>query len=137
MPIIGEICQSKSGNHIVVGRNASSSSAELFRLMRTNLNFVLTDADKKVILVTSSKSGEGKSFISTNLACSFALLKKKTLIIGADIRKPKLAEYFGLQPKWGLTQYIASDDITVDMLVNHQPDNEFLDIIAAGPADVT
>lgn len=133
MPIIGEICQSKSGNHIVVGRNASSSSAELFRLMRTNLNFVLTDADKKVILVTSSKSGEGKSFISTNLACSFALLKKKTLIIGADIRKPKLAEYFGFQPKWGLTQYIASDDITVDMLVNHQTDNEYLDIIAAGP----
>lgn len=133
MPVIGEICESKSGNHIVVGRNASSSSAELFRLMRTNLNFVLTDASQKVILVTSSKSGEGKSFISTNIACSFALLKKKTLIIGADIRKPRLAEYFGIQPKWGLTQYIASDDITVNMLISHMPDNEFLDIITAGP----
>lgn len=133
MPVIGEICESKSGNHIVVGNNASSSSAELFRLMRSNLGFVLTDAAQKVVLVTSSKSGEGKSFISTNLACSFALLKKKTLIIGADIRKPRLAEYFGIQPKWGLTQYVANDEITVDMLVNHQPDNEYLDIIAAGP----
>ncbi len=133
MPVIGEICESKSGNHIVVGNNASSSSAELFRLMRSNLGFILTDAAHKVVLVTSSKSGEGKSFISTNLACSFALLNKKTLIIGADIRKPRLAEYFGIQPKWGLTQYVANDEITVDMLVNHQPDNEHLDIITAGP----
>lgn len=133
IPVIGEICESKSKHPIVVGRNTASSSAELFRLMRSNLNFVLTEASQKVILVTSSKSGEGKSFISTNLACSFALLKKKTLIIGADIRKPRVAEYFNINPKWGLTQYIASDDITIDMLINHQDDIEYLDIITAGP----
>lgn len=133
VPILGEICQSRAGNHIVVGHSTTSSTAELFRLMRTNLNFVLTGSTHKVILVTSSKSGEGKSFISTNLACSFALLKKKTLIIGADIRKPRLAEYFGIAPKWGLTQYLASDDVTIDMLVNHYADNEYLDIITAGP----
>ena len=133
VPIIGEICQDRTGNSLVVSATDTSSTTELFRLMRSNLLFVLGDRNEKVIMVTSTTSGEGKSFISINLAATLSLLDKKVLIIGMDIRKPRLAEYFDIHPRFGLTQYLASDQITLDSLIVNDPRIPSLDIITAGP----
>ncbi len=133
VPIIGEICQDRTGNSLVVSATDTSSTTELFRLMRSNLLFVLGDRNEKVIMITSTTSGEGKSFVSINLAATLSLLDKKVLIIGMDIRKPRLAEYFDIHPRFGLTQYLASDQITLDSLIVNDPRIPSLDIITAGP----
>ncbi len=101
--------------------------------MRSNLTFILNDPRDKVVLMTSSTSGEGKSFISINLAASLALLGKKVLLVGLDIRKPRLAEYLGLSPKFGITQYLSSDSIELKQIISHIPDAPGLDAICAGP----
>ena len=90
---------------------------ESFRLLRTNLQFMMKNTSGKVVLFTSSFSGEGKTFIASNLAASVALLGKKVLLIGADIRRPRLAEIFGFkQDAEGLTSYLAADEKDVDIL---------------------
>ena len=109
VPVLGEMCTDHSGRALVVKEGGSTSAAELFRLMRTNLQFILSGNDDKVILLTSTISGEGKSFISINLASSLALLNKRVLLVGLDIRNPKLQEYLELPPAPGFTEYIAGD----------------------------
>jgi len=133
VPMLGEVCTSRSQQSLVVHASGSSSTAELFRLIRTNLQFVLSGKDDKVILLTSTKSGEGKSFISINLAASLAMLGKKVLLMGMDIRAPKLVEYLGLTAKWGLTQYLSSDKISLDDLILKNAIADNLDVIVAGP----
>ena len=133
VPILGEMCNDRSGRSLVVTRDDNSSASELFRLMRSNLLFVLNDPKDKVVLMTSSTAGEGKSFISINLAASLALLGKKVLLVGMDIRKPRLADYLGIHPQFGLTQYLSSDKISVDQIISHVPGAENLDVICAGP----
>lgn len=133
VPILGEMCNDRSGRSLVVTRDDNSSASELFRLMRSNLLFILNDPKDKVVLMTSSTSGEGKSFISINLAASLALLGKKVLLVGMDIRKPRLADYLGIHPQFGLTQYLSSDKISVDQIISHVPGAENLDVICAGP----
>lgn len=132
-PVLGEMCLDHSGNNLVVTGNSNTSSAELFRLMRSNLLFVLNDPRDKVVMMTSSKSGEGKTFISINLAASLALLDKKVLLVGMDIRNPRLAQYLDFQPKYGLTQYLSSSSIEVDQLINPVKEVPGLDVITAGP----
>lgn len=133
VPILGEISTSRSGKHLVVDAAETSSTAELFRLMRSNLLFVLTPPDEKVVLVTSSTPGDGKSFIAVNLAASLALLDKRVLLVGMDIRKPRLAEYLGLHPQFGLTQYLVTPDMSIDKLIVREPNMAGLDVIVAGP----
>lgn len=133
IPMLGEVCISRSKEPLVVHASGSSSTAELFRLIRTNLQFVLNDKDDKVILLTSTTSGEGKSFISINLAASLAMLGKKVLLVGMDIRAPKLAEYMHLSSKWGLTQYLSSDKISLNDLILKNAIADNLDVILAGP----
>lgn len=133
VPILGEMCIDRSGRQLVVAADDTSATAELFRLMRSNLLFVLNSADDKVVLMTSSSSGEGKSFISINLAATLALLNKRVLLIGMDIRNPRLAEYLNISPRFGLTQYLSSDNISIDSLISHVDDVEGLDVIVAGP----
>lgn len=134
-PILGEMCTDTSGQQLVVTSSSTSASTELFRLMRANLLFVLNDANDRVVLLTSSTSGEGKSFISINLAASLALLGKKVLLIGMDIRAPRLADYLDIRPQFGLTQYLSSSDIALDRLIVHHPiaDLPSMDVIVAGP----
>lgn len=112
--VIGQICKNTTGSYVVAKKNDVSPISEMFRSIRNNINFVLKHEDHKILLVTSTTTGEGKSFISLNLALSFALLDKKVLIVGADIRKPKLKTYIGLDGRKGLTDYLAStsDDWT-------------------------
>ena len=133
IPILGEMCTSRSGDSLVVKSGGSSSAGELFRLIRANLQFVLNGKDDKVVLMTSTISGEGKSFISINLASSLAMLNKKVLLVGMDIRSPKLAEYLSLSPRRGLTEYLSSDDISLDDVILTEPVQQNMDIIVAGP----
>lgn len=78
----------------MVEKKSVEPIAELFRLLRNNLQFVLTGPEKKVIAVTSSVMHEGKTFVSCNMALSFALTGKRVLLIGVDIRRPRLAQHF-------------------------------------------
>ena len=102
---------------IVVRKNKNDIMAEAFRTLRTNLQFVQPRKDGAVIMFTSTVSGEGKTFVSTNFAVSTALLGKKVLMMGADIRRPRLAEVFDIDPKAeGLTSYLCADEKDVAML---------------------
>lgn len=134
-PILGEMCIDNSGNSLVVSPSDTSSTSELFRLMRANMLFIFNDVNDKVVLLTSSKSGEGKTFISINLAASLALLGKKVLLVGMDIRLPRLAEYLNISSRYGLTQYLSSSDISLDSVIVKSPEKDLptLDIILAGP----
>ena len=102
---------------IVVEKNKNDIMAEAFRTLRTNLQFVMRNTSGKVIMFTSTISGEGKTFIAANLAVSTVLLGKKVLLVGCDIRRPRLAEMFHLDAnRKGLTSYLAAPEGEVEML---------------------
>ncbi|MDR1730377.1 MAG: polysaccharide biosynthesis tyrosine autokinase [Prevotellaceae bacterium] len=107
-------------------------SDEYFRSLRTNIGFMLDDPDKKVILVTSSVPGEGKTFVSTNIAKSFALLNKKVLLIGMDIRNPRLKDAFALPSRVGLVDYLVGSEKEVKNITHKVPGYAHLDVIFAG-----
>ena len=116
VPIVGDIPLTDEKNEkdgsIAVFENQNNLMSETFRNIRTNLQFMLQN-DKKVILVTSTVSGEGKSFISANLAISLSLLGKKVVIVGLDIRKPGLNKVFHISHKErGITQYLVAPQST-------------------------
>jgi len=111
LPIVGDVplTAEKTGS-IAVFENQNNLMSETFRNVRTNLQFMLKN-DQKVILVTSTVSGEGKSFISANLAISLSLLGKKVVIVGLDIRKPGLNKVFNISRKeQGITQYLSNPE---------------------------
>lgn len=114
VPILGDIplikSKDKSECHIAVKENDNSFMSEAFRSLRTNLQFMLRQPEHKVILVTSTTSGEGKTFVSSNLAVSLALLGKRVILVGLDVRAPKLAEQFGMEHRHakGITNYLAN-----------------------------
>lgn len=121
---------------IVVQRNNNDVMAEAFRSLRTNLQFVMKKSTGKVIMLTSTTSGEGKTFISSNLAMSTAVLGKKVILIGMDIRRPRLAEMFGFdKDQEGLTSYLAADENNtsmLDSLIHPSGVDENLDVLPAG-----
>ncbi len=129
----GQIVENSRGKHIAINEGESTVSAELFRLLRTNLRFFLpADVQHPVVLVTSCINGEGKSYIATNIALSLALLDKKVVLVGLDIRKPMLANYFGLPDKGCLTSYLVDDTYTIDDTIQPSGVHKNLDIIPAG-----
>lgn len=136
VPILGEICIDKEnapGTEIVVGENVSTPIAELFRLLRNNIRFTRNGADNKVIAVTSAISGEGKTFIATNLAMTYALSGKRVIVVGMDIRRPALAHRFGLSNQRGVTTFLSGQERNIAELVIAWPDNPNLHILTAGP----
>lgn len=117
LPIVGDIPQiaHEANESIVIQENRNGIMEEVFRSVRTNIQYML-QSDQKVILFTSTTSGEGKSFNAGNLAVSFAFMGKKVVIIGLDIRKPGLNKVFRLSHKEkGITQYLA-DPIHTDLI---------------------
>lgn len=132
-PLLGQLVQNSRNAHIAIHEGESTVSAELFRLIRTNLRFVLPkEAKNPVILVTSSINGEGKSYVSCNTALSLAILGKKVVLVGMDIRKPMLTTYFGLKTKGHLTDYLAEPDVTVDDIIVASGEHKNLDLIPCG-----
>lgn len=133
IPLLGEMCEDRSGSKIIATTGNKSSAAEMFRMLRTSLQFVLNSAEDKVVLLTSSSPGEGKSFISINMAASLASLNKRVVLVGMDIRKPMLAQYLGISAKFGVTQYLSSQNVTLDQIVETVPEADNLDVIVSGP----
>lgn len=135
VPIIGEIStyNAKDDSKFVVGRNVATPIAELFRLLRNNIGFTKNGASKKVIMLTSSISGEGKTFVATNLALTYALTGKKVIVVGMDIRRPVLAHRFGLNNQQGVTTYLTGQTTDINSLINQSTENENLYILPAGP----
>lgn len=140
MPILADIAvaneTTKTKGDIVVHANKNNTMEEVFRSLRTNVHFML-GSGKKTILVTSSISGEGKTFVAANLAMSFALLDKKVVVVGLDIRKPRLAELFEIDNHHnGITPLLALDNPTwLDVHEQIVPSdiNNNLDLLLAGP----
>lgn len=133
LPVIGDIplANDKQGS-IAVFENQNNLMSETFRNVRTNLQFML-EQGKKVILITSTVSGEGKSFVSSNLAISLSLLGKKVVIVGLDIRKPGLNKVFNIPKKdRGITQYLTNPDIDLLSLVQPSDINKHLFILPGG-----
>jgi capsular exopolysaccharide synthesis family protein len=132
VPVLGEIPKSSELGTIVLHEHSTNTLAEMYRLLRTNLLFVLGTDHKKVLLVTSSVGGEGKTFMSINLGLSLAFLNKRVLVIGLDVRKPKLAEYLGMDNKTGITLYL-SGHMSKDKLIRPSGVHKNLDVLPAGP----
>lgn len=133
LPVIGDIplADEKTGS-IAVFENQNNLMSETFRNVRTNLQFMLENG-KNVILVTSTISGEGKSFISANLAISLSLLGKKVVIVGLDIRKPGLNKVFNIPKKeHGITQFLTNPTINLMDLVQLSDINRNLYILPGG-----
>ena len=140
LPIIADVAvasdnvKQKAG--IVVQANKNNQIDEIFRSMRTNIQFMLK-GNEKVILFTSSTSGEGKTFNAANLAVSFALLGKKVILCGLDIRKPALGRLFGVSDRFeGMTSLLTMDKITalsVKSQIQKSGVNDNLDLLLAGP----
>lgn len=131
-PIIGEVGHSYNDNTLVVTSNNRGVVAEQFRIIRSNFQYVINHITKPVILVTSSFSGEGKSFVSTNTGAVMALAGKKTVILEFDIRKPKILSQLHIAKKAGLTNYLLGKVKLEDLPIQVQGyDNLF--VLACGP----
>ena len=134
VPVASDSVKTAAG--IVVQANKNNQIDEIFRGMRTNIQFMMKE-NEKVILFTSSTSGEGKTFLAANLAVSFALLGKKVVLCGLDIRKPALGRLFGVKDRTaGVTQLLVKNQVTEqDLRTTLCPSgvNENLDLLLAGP----
>ena len=134
LPVIGDIpvADGLQGSSIAVFENQNNLMSETFRGIRTNLQFLLEEG-QKVIMVTSTVSGEGKSFVSANTAISLSLLGKKVVIVGLDIRKPGLNKVFNLSTKeQGITQFLTDPKRNIMDLVQQSDINSNLFILPGG-----
>lgn len=131
IPILGNIMHSIANSDLAVHENPKSNIAESFRVLRTNLQFMLTGSQGKVISIHSTNPGEGKSFSSVNLATILAVNNKKVLIIGADMRKPRLHSIFKISNEKGLSTYLVGIDSIEQIIVPTLIEN--LSFLPAGP----
>jgi tyrosine-protein kinase Etk/Wzc len=131
--ILGEVGHSFSTDAtMVVGATNRSMVAEQFRIIRSNLQYILNQAERPVILVTSSFSGEGKSFVSTNLAAVMALAGKKTIVLEFDIRKPKIMAGLKLKSRNGISSFLLGK-VEASELPVLVPGFENLFVLPCGP----
>lgn len=132
-PFLAAIAHSPNKEQIVVKKGSRSAMAEMFRLLRTNLQFLGAGKGNQVILVTSTVSGEGKSFVTLNLGITLALADKKTIIVELDLRKPKLVRYLTKHPApTGLSNYLIGKMDYKD-LVRQSDAHDNLWYIGSGP----
>ena len=132
-PVLGQLIQSRKHSTVVISKEENTASAELFRLLRTNLRFMLpAERKSNVVLVTSSINGEGKSFVAINTALSMALLGKRVVLVGLDIRKPTLADYLSLPSAGLLTAYLSNSEYALEDIVLPSGLDGNFDVIPAG-----
>lgn len=131
LPILGNIIHYQGKSDLAVSENPKSIIAESFRTLRTNLNFMLHDSGGKVISTHSANPGEGKSYIAINLATILAMNNSKVLLIGADLRKPRLHKVFKLNNEKGLSTYLIGYS-TIDQIIFPTQINN-LSLIPSGP----
>lgn len=131
IPVLGLVGHSNKAISMVVSTSSKSIIAESFRSLRTNIQYLAAEKDKKVITITSSIGGEGKTFTAMNLAAIFALSGHKTILIGGDLRKPKLHEDFNLKDDTGLSSYLINKSSLQDVIT--KTEIESLEVIGSGP----
>jgi tyrosine-protein kinase Etk/Wzc len=131
VPLVGILGRNSGEDKIPVLTSPKSTNAESFRSLRADINFLSEQKEKLTLLFTSSTSGEGKTFISINMAAVYALMGKKTILIGLDLRKPKIAEDFNMVNDKGLSSCLSSNMSWKDVV---KPSGfEGLDVILSGP----
>ena len=135
IPILGAIGNNTGGNNLAVFERPKSTVAESFRALRSNIQFLFknknTTKKAKTLVLTSSVSGEGKTMISINMASVFALSGKKTVLIGMDLRKPKIYDDFKLNNNLGVVNYLINQKSLSEIIINTQIPN--MDLILSGP----
>ncbi len=132
VPILGELAFEKSRKSIVIDNKSRTPISEQFRLIRTNIQYMGAEKPVKTILVSSFMSGEGKSFVSLNLASSMGITGAKTVILEFDLRKPKLSKYLNVPGEFGISNYIIKD-IPVEAIIQKVPGQENMHVISSGP----
>jgi capsular exopolysaccharide synthesis family protein len=130
-PQLGVIGYSQRKTNLVVLEHPRSPVSESFRSLRSAISFIVAGKDKRKILVTSSVSGEGKTFCSLNLASVMALAGKKTVVVGADLRRPRLSDYFHHEGKVGLTSYLIGKAQKEEIIQEAPAENLYF--IPSGP----
>ena len=130
IPLLSVIGHSDKATSLIVPNAAKSIIAESFRSLRTNIQYLAADKKNKIITVTSSVGGEGKTFITMNLASIFALSGNKTILIGGDLRKPRIQEEFNIDDKSGLSSYLIGKKTSKDIIKKTEIPN--LDLICSG-----
>ncbi len=135
IPVIGVIGFHRSENRIAVLGDPQAGITEAFRSLRTKLEGAMEEeeANTRTILVTSSIGTEGKTFTSINLATIFALSGKRTLLMGADLRKPRLTENFDINNEAGISNYLSDNEVELEPLIKASEVHEQLDILPSGP----
>ena len=131
IPLLGNIMHSQTNSDLAVYENPKSNIAESFRVLRTNLQFMLPGSHGKVISILSTNPGDGKSFSSTNLATILAMNNKKVLLIGGDMRKPRLHKIFKLSNASGLSTFLVGIDV-IDQII-HPTFVDNLSVLPSGP----
>ena len=133
MRLLGEVCRSENGDRIVISKTNVTPIAELFRAIRNGLGFILKKKEK-VIMVTSTTSGEGKSFVSINLALSLALTHKKVVLVGLDLRNPRLFDYMDIEGRnVGVSNYLTDESLSHRDIIVSNFQESGLDLVLAGP----
>lgn len=132
VPVLGEIPVHEDDENVAVQENETRPIDEAFRMARTNLLLTL-GAENKVVVFTSTESGEGKTFVVINMAISTVLLNKRVLLIGLDLRIPRLKEYMGLETSSGITAYLSGFEKDIDSLIVPSGIHPNLYILPAGP----
>jgi capsular exopolysaccharide synthesis family protein len=131
-PILAEIMQDEQAHPIAITEGKRTPVAEQFRALRTALSYIGVNEEHKTLLITSSISGEGKSFIAINLAISLSLMKKKVVLLEFDLRKPKVSKMLNVSVQPGISNYLAGHAVLGDILKKPLEGNEYFHLLSCG-----
>ena len=129
--ILGELSHKENKDSLVISKSSRTTISELFRYIRTNLNFMTESSGNKVMLITSSMKGEGKTFFTINLGATLALVDKKVVLLEFDVRKPDLLKNLNLKSSLGLTNYLKNE-CALDDIIIASPTQPNLYVIGCG-----
>jgi capsular exopolysaccharide synthesis family protein len=134
VPIVSNIPLKKSDDIIVIKENIKGHLAEAFRTLRSNLEFIFIDKKEKgnTIFVTSTVPGEGKTFVSLNLAVSYTLINAKVLILELDLHAPRISHYLNMPESKGISDYLKDDNMSINDIIIHSVEYKNLDYITTG-----